>query len=94
MAFEQRPGTGSIFRNDKKTPGSRAPEYRGSCNVAGAIYEISAWVRETKDGRKFFSLALEPKDAWRNRDSGEQRQAGDDADLDAAMPPRDSDDRY
>lgn len=91
MAYEQRLNSGSLFRNDKKTPGSKAPEHKGSCNINGTTYEVAGWVRETKDGRKFFSLAFQVEGAWRTRDAGEQRQAGDDSDLDAALPGRDID---
>lgn len=52
---------GVLFKND---PGDnpKRPQYRGSLNVNGADYNISAWIRESrKDGSKFMSLSVEPK---------------------------------
>jgi uncharacterized protein (DUF736 family) len=52
---------GVLFKNDQKGNPKR-PQYRGSINVAGADYNISAWIKESrKDGSKFMSLSVEPK---------------------------------
>lgn len=52
---------GVLFKNDQQGNPKR-PQYRGSLNVAGTDYNISAWIRESrKDGSKFMSLTVEPK---------------------------------
>lgn len=61
MAFEQQDMGGSLFRNDRRT-NDRQPTHRGDCKIEGVDYWISAWVKETYDGSKFFSLAFTEKD--------------------------------
>ena len=52
---------GVLFKNDQGGNPKR-PQYRGSLNVGGADYNISAWIKESrKDGSKFMSLSVEPK---------------------------------
>ena len=53
---------GTLFKNDNaKKETDHA--YKGQINVAGTEYWLSAWVKESKkDGKKFFSLSLTPKD--------------------------------
>lgn len=48
---------GVLFKDDKRT-NERAPEYTGTINVRGLDYKLSAWVRESKTGKKFLSLAI------------------------------------
>jgi len=49
--------SGVLFRNDKKTS-EKAPEYTGKINVDGVDKEIAAWVKESKAGKKFFSIKV------------------------------------
>ena len=57
---------GMLGKNlDRKT--DKHPEYRGSINVGGVEYWLSAWVKVAgptakEPGSKFFSLAITPKD--------------------------------
>ena len=52
---------GVLFKNDQNGNPKR-PQYRGSLNVAGQDFNISAWVKESKkDGSKFLSISVEPK---------------------------------
>jgi uncharacterized protein (DUF736 family) len=60
MAFEEKDGQGALFKNTKST-NERAPQYRGTCTIGGKRYQISAWIKEPKNGGdKFMSLKLEP----------------------------------
>lgn len=53
--------SGVLFKNDQKGNPKR-PQYRGSINVAGVDYNISAWIKESKKtGDKFMSLSVEEK---------------------------------
>ena len=53
---------GSLFKNDRKEQDTH-PDYNGSINVGGNEYWLNAWVKESKkDGKKFFSLSVKPKD--------------------------------
>jgi pyruvate/2-oxoglutarate dehydrogenase complex dihydrolipoamide acyltransferase (E2) component len=58
---------GMLARNDKQGNESR-PDYRGSINVAGVEYWLSAWIKEGREGTKlegqrYMSLSVQPKDA-------------------------------
>lgn len=48
---------GVLFR-DENRKNDRAPEYTGTINVRGDDFKLSAWIRESKNGKKFLSLAL------------------------------------
>ena len=52
---------GVLFRSEKKES-ARHPDYTGSGNYKGDEFWISAWLKESKNGRKFFSFAFTPKD--------------------------------
>ena len=52
---------GALFINDRKTPGSKQPDYKGSINIAGVEYWLSGWVKDTSKG-EMVSLSVEPKD--------------------------------
>ena len=55
--------TGALFVNDKQGNEQR-PDSKGSINVDGVEYWISAWRKTSKDGsKKFLSLQVERKDA-------------------------------
>ena len=54
---------GSLFKNDQKQQDTHA-DYNGSINIEGVEYWLNAWIKESKkDGKKFFSLSVKPKNA-------------------------------
>ena len=57
MAFEHKENKGSIFTNEKKEKDTH-PDYTGQANVNGTIYNVSAWINESKTGKKYFGLAF------------------------------------
>jgi uncharacterized protein (DUF736 family) len=59
--MEQKPNTGTIFKNDKKTADNQ-PDYRGKINVEGKELEISLWVKTAQSGVKYMSAAI--KEPW------------------------------
>lgn len=59
--------SGLLAKNDKQGNESR-PDYRGSINVEGREYWLSAWIKTGRDGtklagQKYMSLSVQPKDA-------------------------------
>jgi hypothetical protein len=68
MAEYDNTNRGVMFKNDQGGNPKR-PQYRGSINVDGTDYNLSAWVRESKkDGSKFLSLTVEPKQGAPRKD--------------------------
>lgn len=55
---------GVLFKNDRKEQDNH-PDYKGSINVGGVEFWLSAWIKQGEKG-KFMSLSVKPK---------EQRQA-------------------
>ena len=56
MAYIPKEGSGSLFKNDRKTTDSH-PDYTGSIMVNNKEHYLSAWVKEGKKG-KFFSVSI------------------------------------
>ncbi len=50
----------ALFTNDKQGNENR-PDMRGTMQVAGVEYEISAWCKISKSGAKFMSGQIQPK---------------------------------
>jgi uncharacterized protein (DUF736 family) len=56
---------GALFKNDRKEKDTH-PDYKGSLNVGGVDHWLDAWLKTDKNGKKFMSVSVKPK---------EQRQA-------------------
>lgn len=72
MTFEQREGSGSLFKNDKKEKDTH-PNARGTAMIGGVLYEVSAWTKKTKNGDPWQSLAFKPKDDTKSEPKQEKR---------------------
>ena len=59
-AFEQKPGTGSMFRNkDKKE--DKHPDGRGTANIDGTLYELAGWRKKDKNGDPYYFFVFKEK---------------------------------
>lgn len=58
MAYEMRPGGGSLFKNDKRTE-EKHPNAKGKIMLPnGEVRWISAWTKVTSAGEKWQSLSI------------------------------------
>ena len=58
MAYEMRPGSGSLFKNDKKTT-DKHPNLKGRVMLPnGEERWLSAWTKKTSAGETWVSLAI------------------------------------
>ncbi len=60
MAFEQKDLSGSLFKNEKKQKDTDS-DYQGSCKIDGKEYWINAWLKETKEQKKYFQFKFKAK---------------------------------
>lgn len=65
---------GALFKNDRKQKDTH-PDYKGSLDVEGTEYWVSAWIKESRKGGKFMSLSLTPKEDEDNEPAPAPRQA-------------------
>jgi uncharacterized protein (DUF736 family) len=55
--------SGALFKNDKGDNPKR-PDYKGSfTDGSGNEFWVSSWLKQTKEGKKFLSLSMQPKEA-------------------------------
>ena len=88
MAYETKDNTGSLFKNKRKEKDSH-PDYTGSCRIDGHDMWISAWLKDTKDGEKYFSFAFKRKDGTSERPAefvAKAKETFKDATLDDEIP--------
>lgn len=78
MAYEVRDNSGTLFRNDKKR-NEKSPEYTGAARIDGVDYWINGWVKESKNGTKFFSFAFKAKDAPKQQSKPASTSLDDDS---------------
>ncbi len=67
---------GTLFKAKEKK-GERSPDYTGTINVNGVEMRLSAWLKESKAGTKYFSLAVSEKDGqYESKSNARPRSEG------------------
>jgi hypothetical protein len=56
---------GVLFKNDKRE-NDKQPSMKGSCQIDGVEYWMSAWTNESKTGQRYQSLSFQRKDEVHN----------------------------
>jgi hypothetical protein len=57
MTFTQKPGTGSLFKNDRKSKDAQ-PDYKGSLTLPdGSTMQLGGWITQGANG-KYLSLKI------------------------------------
>jgi len=59
--------SGVLFKNDKEGNPKR-PDYKGHGEIQGVEYWLSAWVKESQNGKKYMSLSFTLKDPNKDRE--------------------------
>lgn len=84
MAFEHKPGSFTLFKNDKQGNDKR-PDYTGTgVDLEGNKIKVSAWIKEGGKG-KFMSCRYEPMQGRQERHTGGGNK-GSVADIDSDIP--------
>lgn len=82
MSYEQKPNTGSLFKNERKESDTHA-DYRGSITITEpGEYWLDAWINEAASGKKYMGLKAKLKDAQ----GTPQREPAAVGDLDDDVP--------
>ena len=83
MAYVPKDMSGSLFKNDRKERPTH-PDYKGSAILNGIDYWVSAWVKESQNGKKFLSMAFNPKQEQAAYQRPTTQAPGPASDLDPA----------
>ena len=67
MPIQNKPGQGVMFPNDQQGNPNR-PAWRGSINIDGKEWEISAWNKVSQRGANYISL--EAREPWQGAQQG------------------------
>jgi uncharacterized protein (DUF736 family) len=57
MAFEQKPNSGALFKNERKNS-EKQPDFTGTIDIEGEQFKLAGWSRVSKKGTKFISLSV------------------------------------
>lgn len=72
MAYEQKEGQGSLFKNEQKKT-DKHPDYRGDAKIFGKDVWLSGWIKKGKNG-SFLSLSIQPKQDSQGRPQGGRQE--------------------
>ena len=67
---------GALFKAKEKK-GEKSPDYTGTITVNNVEMKLSAWIKESKAGTKYFSLAVSDKDGqYESKSNARPRSEG------------------
>lgn len=66
---------GALFSNKEHKTSDKAPDYKGSINIDGVEYWLSSWIKTSKQGNKFMSLSVQPKQQQAAKPARSTKQA-------------------
>lgn len=72
---------GVLFREQEKKS-DKHPDMTGEINVDGVEFRLAGWTKESKNGRKFLSLAVTPK----QEQAAASQAPAEDFDDDSGIP--------
>lgn len=61
MAYQQKDGQGSIFKNDNKES-EKHPDYSGTCLLGGQEFWINGWIKKPEGKKPYMSLSIKLKE--------------------------------
>ena len=71
---------GVLFQNDKKG-NDKSPDMQGNINVDSGEYQLSAWTKVSKAGKRYLSLSIQPKSKVQQNDLPQSQPPAKDEDL-------------
>lgn len=78
--------SGALFKNDDKREGKQDPDYKGSAEVDGVHYWLSAWINTSKAGTKYMSVKFKAKEPRTTEAPAKAAPAGPDPDFNDDLP--------
>lgn len=84
MSQYDNTNSGALFKNDKREKDTH-PHARGSVDIEGVEYWVSAWTKVSQKGEKFQSLSFTKKEGQVIKGSGSPQPAPE-IDLDDDLP--------
>jgi hypothetical protein len=82
---QHRDNSGTLGKNQRREKDSH-PTHTGQCTVDGKRFWISAWVKDGRDGSKFFSLAFKPMEQRQEKAPPRQPDPPPPSDFDDEIP--------
>jgi uncharacterized protein (DUF736 family) len=82
MAYEHKPGSGSMFRNEKKESDNH-PDYKGDVMLPdGTMAWLDAWVKKPEGKKPFLSVSIKPKQTQSSQPARSEKKAPPPSDFD------------
>ena len=77
MSYEQKPGQGSVFKNEKKEKDTQ-PDYKGdaTCPCCSAKLWVDQWVKRPEGKKPYMSLSLKAKEERKPEAKPESAKTG------------------